>query len=270
MMKKESNDWDDIKVNRRKGDKIYFESNLFQQISDGIDYLRDESKEILKGLDSTEFKQNLDEFDLEEFGENTLNQISDIADDLSQFKSEVFDSEDIPDFVKESSINAKRALNRDSDYVRRAKRRLDRIESDELVDVYKTNLRVIVLCDKAIEVNGKNPEAYYLKGLALVNLEKYDEAIDEFINSLALDDSSDARLAIANANRLNKEFNDAISVYNSVLDADEFEALKGKAYTYYDWQKYGQANMHFKKANSIEELDDESKKIWDECLEKSK
>jgi tetratricopeptide (TPR) repeat protein len=262
-------DWEEIKVNRRKGDKVRFESPLFQQISDGIDYLRDESKEILRGLDSTEFKQNIDEFDLDEFGENTLNQISDIADDLSQFKSELFNSDDVPDFVKESSINAKRALNKDADYVRRARRRLDRIESDELVDVYKTNLRVIVLCDKAVEVNSKNREAYYLKGLALVNLEKYDEAIEEFINSLALEDDPDVRLKIADSNRLNREFNDAISVYNSVSDVKEFEALTGKAYTYYDWQKYGQANMHFKKAASIEELDDESKKIWDECKQKS-
>lgn len=263
-------DWEDIKVNRRKGDKVRFESNLLQQISDGIDILRDESKEILRGIDSTEFKQNLDEFDLNEFGESTLNQISDIADDLSQFKSELFKSDDVPDFVKESSINAKRALNKDAEYVRRAKRRLDRIESDELVDVYNINLRAIVLCDKAIEVNSRNPEAYYLKGIALVNLEKYDEAIEEFINSLALEDDPDVRLKIADANRLNKEFNDAISVYNSVLTVNEFEALKGKAYTYYDWQKYGQANMHFQKAASIEELDAESKKIWDECMEKSK
>lgn len=263
-------DWEDIKVNRRKGDKVRFESNLLQQISDGIDILRDESKEILRGIDSTEFKQNLDEFDLNEFGESTLNQISDIADDLSQFKSEVFNSDEVPDFVKESSINAKRALNKDAEYVRRAKRRLDRIESDEMVDVYNINLRAIVLCDKAIEVNSRNSEAYYLKGIALFNLEKYDEAIEEFINSLALDDNPDVRLKIADANRLNKEFNDAISVYNSVITVNEFEALKGKAYTYYDWQKYGQANMNFQRAASIKELDDESKKIWDECMEKSK
>ena len=261
-------DWDDIKVNRRKGKKVRFESNLLQQISDGIDFLRDESKDILKGLDSTEFKQNIDSFDIEEFGENTLNQISDIADDLSQFKSEVFNSDDVPDFVKESSLNAKRALNKDADYVRRAKRRLDKAESDELVDVYKTNLRAIELCDKAIEVNPSNNEAYYLKGLAFVNIEEYDEAIEEFINSLALKDSPDIRLDIANANRLNGEFNDAINVYDSVADIREFESLKGKAVTYYDWQKYGQAQMFFKKASAIKPLDDESKKIWDECLNK--
>ena len=265
-----TDDWDDIKVNRKKGNKVHFESTLLQQISDGIDFLRDESKEILKGLDSNEFKQNLDDFDLEEFGESTLNQISDMADDLSQFKSEVFNSDDVPEFVKESSINAKRALNRDVDYVRRAKRRLDRVESDELVDVYKKNVRAIELCDKAVEVNPSNNEAYYLKGLALVNLEKYDEAIEEFINSLAIEDNPDIRLDIANANRLNGEFNDAINVFESVADIREFEALKGKAYTYYDWRKYGQAKMFFKKASLIEPLDDESKKIWDECLEKTK
>jgi tetratricopeptide (TPR) repeat protein len=263
-MKKESDDWEDIKVNRKKGDKVHFESTLLQQISDGIDFIRDESKEILAELDI----KGLDEFDIEEFGENTLNQISDIADDLSQFKSEIFDSDDVPDFVKESSINAKKALNRDVEYVKRAKRRLAKAESDELVDFYKTNLRAIVLCDKAIEVNNSNHEAYYLKGCALVNLEKYDEAIEEFINSLALKENPDARLAIANANRLNKEFNDAINVYDSVLYIKQFEALKGKAYTYYDWQKYGQAQIFFKRANDVGPLDEKSKRIWDECLEK--
>ena len=42
-MKKED---EDIKVNRRKTDKVYFESTFIQQISDGIDFLRDESKEF--------------------------------------------------------------------------------------------------------------------------------------------------------------------------------------------------------------------------------
>ncbi|WP_405296243.1 tetratricopeptide repeat protein, partial [Methanobrevibacter sp.] len=74
-------------------------------------------------------------------------------------------------------------------------------------------------------------------------------------------------LAIAKANRLNRDFNDAISVYDSVLkiDYDSFEAFKGKAYTYYDWEKYVEAGIFFKKANSIESLDEESKKVWDEC-----
>ena len=70
-----TDDGDDIKVNRRKGDKVYFESTLLQQISDGIDFIRAESKEILQELDI----QGIDEIVLEEFGEEALDQISDIS-----------------------------------------------------------------------------------------------------------------------------------------------------------------------------------------------
>lgn len=262
-----TDDWDDIKVNRRKGDKVHFESTLLQQISDGIDFIRSESKEILDELDI----QGIDEKVLEEFGEDALDQIADISDGLSDIKADLFNADDIPDFIKESSINAKKALNRDIDYVRRARRRMDRIDSDELVDVYKANARVITLCDKAIKVNPSNYEAYYLKGLALVNLEEYDESIEEFISCLALnEDYVDAKLAIANVNRLNKEYDDAFSVYDSVLKADEnsFEAIKGKAHVYYDMEDFKKADEEFKKANFLGTLDDESKKLWEECINK--
>ena len=72
-------DGEDIKVNRRKGDKVYFESTLLQQISDGIDFIRSESREILSELDI----QGIDDKVLEEFGEDALDQISDISDGLS-------------------------------------------------------------------------------------------------------------------------------------------------------------------------------------------
>ena len=61
---KQSKDWDDIKVNKRSTDKIYFETPFIQSISDGIDFLRGEAKELLNELDSTEFKQKIDKFDL--------------------------------------------------------------------------------------------------------------------------------------------------------------------------------------------------------------
>ena len=262
-----TDDWDDIKVNRRKGDKVYFESTLLQQISDGIDFIRAESKEILQELDI----QGIDEIVLEEFGEDALDQISDISDGLSDIKADLLGTDDIPEFLKESSINAKKALNRDLDYVRRARRRLERMSSEEIVDVHKTNARVIALCNKAIEVNPSNHEAYYLKGAALVNLEKYDEAIEEFISCLAInEDYVDAKLAIANVNRLNKEYDDAFNVYDSILEADKdsFEAIKGKALVYYDMEDYKKADEEFKKANFICSLDDESKKLWEECLNK--
>ena len=44
---KKSNDWEDIDVDKRRTDKVHFESTILQQVSDGIDFLRDESKEIL-------------------------------------------------------------------------------------------------------------------------------------------------------------------------------------------------------------------------------
>lgn len=263
---KKQDDGEDIKVNRRKGDKVYFESTLLQQISDGIDFLRDESKEILSELDI----KGLDDVDVREFGENTLDQISDIADDLSQFKSEIIDSDEFPQRIKEYSLDAKRALNSDGDYVRRAQRRLDRQNSRDSVNIYKTNGRIIELCDKAIEVNPSNAEAYYLKGRALVNLDKYSQAIEEYINSLAIEDDIKVWIAIANANTLNEDYEDAINVYDSVLEKDEnsFEAIKGKALAYYASGDYKKADEEFKKASAIDSLDSSSKEIWDECLEK--
>ena len=263
---KKSNDAEDIKVNKRSSDKVYFESILLQRISDRIDFLRDESKEILQDLDLNRFE----DVDVSELSENTLDQISNIADDASQFRSVILNSEDFPKIIKEYSIDAKKALNRDSDYVRRAQRRLNNQDSSELVEFYKTNLRIIELCDKAIEVNSSNAEAYYLKGRALVNLDKYPQAIDEYINSLAIEDDVNVWIAIANANTLNGDYDDAINVYDSVLkkDKDSFEAIKGKALTYYACENYKKADIEFKKAAAIDSLDSHSQEIWDECLEK--
>lgn len=262
-------DWEDIKVSRRASGKKYFESSLLQNISDGIDFLRQEADDILGELDSSEIKQQIDEIDLEEFSEDILNQIDDVVVDLSKAKEDIISSGEIPEFIRESSRNAKVALNRDEDYVRKAKRKFNRLDSKKnFVDAQKTNLRIIELCDKAIYVNKLNSEAYCLKAKALVNLKEYDKAIEEYINCLAFTpDDLDIRLAIANLNRLNCEFNDAIDVYDSVLKIDEncFEALRGKALTYYDWKKYGQASKFFNEANSIYSLDDEDKEIWDKC-----
>lgn len=265
IMKKQSNDWDDIGVNRRKGEKAIFESRLLQRISDRMDLVKDESREFLSDLDV----KGIDNLELDEIGEKARNHISDIADDFSKIKSEVVDSDDILGFIKDYSHDAKRALNRDEDYVRRAQRRLDRLESEELVDVYKTNIRVIELCDKAIRVNNSNADAYYLKGLALFNMDKFPEAIGQYVNSLALRDDEKVWMAIAEVNAGNGDYADAINIYDSVLkkDPDSFDAIKGKAFTYYASGDYKKADEEFKKASSIDFLDVESKKIWDECLE---
>lgn len=267
-MKKELHDEDEIKVNKRSTDRVVFESEFIQRVSDSVDFLKDETKEFLYEFGPEDF----DEFDFDEFSEQAFNQIDDLFDDLSKLKTRIVNSEGFPEFLKKPSKNAKVALNRDSDYVRRAKRKYDRLSSDdEFVDSYKTNIRIIELCDKAIHINKKNWEAYYVKGLALINLEKYDEGIEEFIASLALnEDNLDPWLEIANANRLNKDYGDAIDVYNHVLKKDDnsSEAFKGIAITYFDCGDYKKADEFFKKANSIEKLDIESSEIWDECLEK--
>lgn len=262
-------EWDDINVNRRRTDKVYFESSFLQSISDKIDFLRDESKEILKEIDSTEFKQQLDEFDLEEFSEDTINQIDDIFDDISKFKDSMFDSEDFPEDVRQHYRNTQLYLNRDEDYVRRAKRKLARLKSDESVNVYRTNFRIIELCDNAIKINKDNFDAYVTKAQALINIEKYSEAIEEFITALSIKDDIDVWLAIADTNRLNEDLDDAINVYNHILEKhiNHPKALKGKAYAYFGAGDYVHCDLMFKMSNSIEYLDEDSFKIWSQCLE---
>ena len=164
---------EDIKVNRRSTDKVYFESTFIQSIYDKIDFLREESKEILKEIDSTEVKQQLDKFDLEEFSEDTINNIDDIFDDISRFKDNVIKSDDIPDDIKEQYRNTQAYFNRDGDYLRRAKRKMDRLNAEKLTDAYKTNSRIIELCDKAIAVRYDNFDAYVLKAQALIKLEGF-------------------------------------------------------------------------------------------------
>ena len=75
-MKKDNGE--DIKVNKRSTDKVYFESTFIQSIYDKIDFLRDESKEILKEIDSTEFKQQLDEFEKKYQGILTEDNVNDV------------------------------------------------------------------------------------------------------------------------------------------------------------------------------------------------
>lgn len=258
-------DWEDIDVNERRTDRVFFESTRLQNISDSIDFLKNETTEIFRELESSELKQRIDEFDLEEFSEKTINHIDDIFDEISQFKDDVIETQDIPDDVKVFSKNTKAYLNRDLIYVKKAQRKL------EVSDSYYASNRAIELCDKAIYVNELNSDAYYYKGKALVNLKKYDQAIEEFIKVLALDsDDLDARLEIANANRLNEDYDDAIDVYNSILkiDSKSSEALKGKALVYADLNQYKRACELFKIADSIETINDKSRDVWDLCIDK--
>ena len=267
------NDDEDIDVNRRDSQEILFESEIVQTLYNQINFFKDESNKLIEKFDSSDFKKGIDDFDVDEFGQKAFNHVSDVIDDVSKLAEETIPFDDLPDFVEDSALNAKKALNRDSDYIRKAKRKLNMLNSDdELINEGEINKRVVALCDKAIEVNILNSEAYYLKGLALINLEKYDEGIEELINCMALtEDSIDIRLEIANANRLNGEYEDAISVYDSVLERDEnsYAALKGKAFTYFDWEKYELCEEFFEKANKqVRYMDDDSLYRWIICYNK--
>ena len=269
-MKKDLHDEDEIGVNKRSTDRLFFESIFLQRISDHMDFLRGETRDFLDEFEPEGFE----DFDFDEVTEYAFNQADDLFDDLSKVKSKIVNSDEFPKVIRDTSNNAKIALNRDSDYVRRAKRKLNRLgPDDDLIDSYKANIRVIELCDKATDVNESNWEAYYIKGLALVNMENYDEAIEEFINSLKFNRKNvDLWLAIANANRLNRDYDDAVDVYNRVLEMDEnsFEALKGTALTYADSENYKKADEFFDKANSIERLDIRTAAIWKECRDNKK
>ncbi|MBQ2831101.1 tetratricopeptide repeat protein [Methanobrevibacter sp.] len=257
---------DDIKVNRRSTDKVFFESSFIQSVSDKIDFFKEE---ILSDIDSHEFKRQLDDFDFDEFSGQAIERADDIVDDISKFKSEIISSDDLPEDVKRQYRNTQMFLNRDEDYIRRARKKMARLNSGEFIDVYKTNIRIIELCDKALAVRKENFDAYFIKGQALVNMERYSEAIDEFVNALSLKDDVEVWLAIGNANRLNGDFGDAIDVYDSVLKRNEksVEAVKGIAFTCFDMGDYALCDEMFSKANSIEYLDEDSFKVWSECLE---
>ena len=83
-------------------------------------------------------------------------------------------------------------------------------------------------------------------------------------------DDPKVMIAIADANRLNGEYDDAISVYDSVLEKnwESYEAYKGKALAYYACEDYKNANEAFKKADNLASLDDESETLWKECRDK--
>lgn len=264
-----NDDWEDIEV-KRSTDRVIFESNLIQSVYDRIDSLRDESKGILREIDAREIKQQWDEFDLEEFTEDTINQIDDVFDNISQFKDLMVHPEVFPDDVREQYRNTQAYLNRDADYLRRARSKLERLDSEKLTNVYKTNNRVVELCDKAILVRPDNFDAYVIKGQALTNLKRYDDAIDAYITALSFKDDVEVWFKIADANRLNRHFEDAIDVYDSILEKydNSFEVFKGKARVYFDMKDYAECNKMFKKANEIDYLDKDSFNIWSECLEK--
>lgn len=263
-------DWEEIEVNERKSNRVIFESNLIQSVYDKIEYLRDESKEILVEIDSNGLKQQVDDFDLVEFTEGTICQIDDIIDDISKFKDSMIRPEDLPDDVVEKYRITQAYLNRDADYLRRARSKIKRLDTENLTEYYETNRRIVQLCDKAIAVRPDNFDAYVLKGDALVTLKMPVDAIDAYITALSLNDDDEVWFKIADANRLNEDFEDAIDVYDSILAKynKSFEVFIGKARVYFDMGNYAECDGMFRKANDLGYLDEDSLNIWSECLRK--
>ena len=202
--------------------------------------------------------------DTEYFIESVFNQFLDDVDQLKNNAIEFMDEMDIEDVFDDFSRNSKKALNKDAAYINRARKKLENSGD---------NQRIIYLCNKALLVDERNWEAYYLKGRVLINLGRYDEAIDELINSLALnEDNLEAREYIAKASRLNGNLDYSLKVYDSILNIDDkyYEAILGKALVYFDLKDYSKADKLFKEANIISPISGYAKHKWDFCLEKLK
>ena len=202
--------------------------------------------------------------DTEYFVESIVNQFLDDMDQLKNDAIEFVNEMEIDEVIDDFSRNSKKALNRDAVYIRRARRKLE--ESGD-------NERVIYLCNKALLIDDKNWEAYYLKGRALINLKRYGEAINELLNSLALnEDNLKARLCIGKAYQFKGDLDYALKVYDSILNINDkyFEALLAKADIYFDLKEYSKADECFKKASIISPISADVRVKWDFCREKIK
>ena len=260
------NSWEEVKVNRKEEDKVVFESTVIQSIYDKFDGIRDGSSDILREIDSSDLKANIDEL-----REYAFDHMEDVSDDISLLKDEIVDIDAFPETIRYTSREIKIGLNRDEDYIRKAKRRLYRSKK-QYTNSYNLNMRAIGLCDKAIDLNPKNAEAYYLKGMAYVNLDDYVEAIDCFKYSLSLDNNIETKLKIAAVYRLNEQPIDAIAVYQIILDEDEdcFDAVKGQADAYFYLKIYDKSAEFYEKADSMGHLDSQSRTKWEICKENKK
>ena len=202
--------------------------------------------------------------DTEHFVESIFNQF---INDVNQIKNDAIQTIDemtIDDAFDDFSRNSKKALNRDIIYINRARKKLE---------VSKDNQRVIYLCNKALLIDEFNWEAYYLKGRALINLERYDEAIEELITCLALNKYYiKARLYIAKTYHLKGEIDNALNAYDSILNIDGrcFEALCAKALIFFNREDYLEAEKFFEKANDVSALPKDYRYKWRVCSEKLK
>lgn len=195
--------------------------------------------------------------DIDFFDESILNQFFYELGTFMDNARLVLLNMEISDIIGYFSKTSKRVLNRDEDYIKRARKKLGNIREAD---------KVLYLCNKALLIDDRNWETYYLKGRALINLKRYDEAIEELISSLVLNkDNLKAREYIAKASYLKGDLDYANSVFDSILNIREkhHEALLGKASIYFDKKEYDKANKFFKKANDISPLENLAHYKWE-------
>ena len=75
------NEFEEIKVNQKKNDKAYFESTFLQNVSDQLDIFMEDANDILKEFDSSEFKKQIDDFNIFEMGSEAFEQVTDLKDE---------------------------------------------------------------------------------------------------------------------------------------------------------------------------------------------
>ena len=117
-------------------------------------------------------------------------------------------------------------FDRDGDYVRRAQRKLKRLKSNKLTDAYGTYTRVVELCDKAINVNDCNFDAYFLKAQTLVKMRRYAEAIEEFNNALSI--KNDIVNRLIDIQPIVSLLRDETRVQFSLQDMKDFYNIEGE------------------------------------------
>ncbi|WP_146080020.1 tetratricopeptide repeat protein, partial [Brachyspira murdochii] len=80
-------------------------------------------------------------------------------------------------------------------------------------------IEIIKLCDKAIEKDNKDEDAYFFKATSLIELKKYDEAIYNYNEALKFNDKNINVYLNIGIEKLNlKEYIEAIKYFSKVLE----------------------------------------------------
>lgn len=121
---------------------------------------------------------------------------------------------------------------------------------------------VIKTANEILKLDKFNYEIVLLKGKALMKQNKYEEAIEAFIEALVIDDTKiEPLMHIASINELQGNIDDAIDVYTSVIKKDNKNATASLALArnYFNKKEYGKTNNYY---TTAEPLDDEDYYKW--------